>query len=197
MGYNPKDYYFKKAKEQNFAARSVFKLEEIDERFRVIKKNDIIIDLGCAPGSWAQYACKKIGTAGRVIGIDLQKVQLTIPNALFIHGDAFDVPTLDNVLAEQKIEKVNVVMSDMAPKTTGIRIQDQQRSYDLCMRALEVALLRLKPGGNFIVKFFQSEFFDDYLKEVRKHFMKVEILRPKSTRKNSIEIFIIGLGLKD
>ncbi len=196
MAYNPKDYFFKKAKEQNFAARSVFKLEEIDSRFHVIKKNDIIIDLGCAPGSWSQYTSKKIGNGGLIIGIDLQKVHLTLPNVHFVEGNAFDEPTLSNVLAELSIQKVNVVMSDMAPKTTGIRITDQQRSYDLCLRALNVAKARLKPGGIFIVKFFQSEFFDDFLKEIKKHFLKMEILRPKSTRKSSIEIFIIGLGLK-
>ena len=196
MAYNPKDYFFKKAKEQNFAARSVFKLEEIDSRFHVIKKNDIVIDLGCAPGAWSQYTSKKIGNGGLIIGIDLQKVHLTLPNVHFVEGNAFDEPTLSNVLAELSIQKVNVVMSDMAPKTTGIRITDQQRSYDLCLRALNVAKARLKPGGIFIVKFFQSEFFDDFLKEIKKHFLKMEILRPKSTRKSSIEIFIIGLGLK-
>lgn len=90
MAYNPRDFYFKKAKEENFAARSVFKLEEIDDRFRVLHKGYKVLDLGCAPGSWAQYTSKKIGSDGKIIGIDLQKVTFNLPNAVFVQGDAFD-----------------------------------------------------------------------------------------------------------
>lgn len=193
MAYNPKDFYFKKAKEKNFAARSVFKLEELDERFRLFKHGYKVLDLGCAPGSWTQYATQKIGRNGFCIGIDLQKVNLGIINAHFVQGDAFDEPTVAKVAAEHNIELFDIVMSDMAPKTTGIRIQDQQRSYDLCLRALDVAKVRLRKGGHFVVKFFQSEFFDEYLATIKPLFTKIEILRPKSTRKSSYEIFIVGL----
>lgn len=196
MAYNPKDFYFKKAKERHFAARSVFKLEEIDQRFRVLRQGAQILDLGCAPGSWSQYASTKIGKNGKILGIDLQKVRLTLPNVVFVQGDAFDETFLSQLAAENGIESFDIVMSDMAPKTTGIRITDQTRSYDLCMRALDVADKRLKAGGNFIVKFFQGPEFNEYIKRVKEMFKKVEILRPKSTRKESFEIFIIGLGKK-
>jgi 23S rRNA (uridine2552-2'-O)-methyltransferase len=193
MAYNPKDFYFKKAKEKNFAARSVFKLEEIDTRFKLFKPGYKVLDLGCAPGSWTQYACTKIGKAGLCIGIDLQRVALVIPNARFEQGDAFDEATISRFAGENGIEKFDVVMSDMAPKTTGIRVQDQQRSFELCKRALDVAMARLRNGGYFIVKFFQSEEFDGYLQTLKPLFQKVEILRPKSTRKASYEIYLIGL----
>ena len=196
MAYNPKDFYFRQAKEKNFAARSVFKLEEIDNRFHLFKNGHKILDLGCAPGSWTQYATQKIGKQGLCIGIDLQAVKLGIPNARFVQGDAFDEPTIAKFAAESGIELFDIVMSDMAPKTTGIRVQDQQRSFELCKRALDVARLRLRVGGHFIVKFFQSEEFDEYLRIIKPLFTKIEILRPKSTRKSSYEIYIFGLKKK-
>ncbi|MEW6056368.1 MAG: RlmE family RNA methyltransferase [Bdellovibrionota bacterium] len=186
MAYNPRDFYFKKAKEKNFAARSVFKLEELDQRFKIFRPSNKVLDLGCAPGSWTQYASQKIGRNGRCIGIDLQKVNLVLPNAEFIHGDAFDPALIPD-------NDFDVVMSDMAPKTTGIRIQDQQRSFELAKRALDVAKLRLRVGGHFIVKLFQSDAFEEYLRLVKPLFSKLELMRPKSTRKSSYEIYIIGL----
>lgn len=193
MAYNPRDFYFKKAKEKNFAARSVFKLEEIDERFKIFRTGYKVLDLGCAPGSWTQYAAPKIGQQGFAIGIDLQKVNLAIPNAKFIQGDAFDEETVSRVALEAGIREFDVVMSDMAPKTTGIRLQDQQRSFELCLRALDVAKLRLRTGGHFVAKLFQSGEFEGYVRLVRACFSKVEILRPKSTRKASYEIYIVGM----
>lgn len=196
MAYNPRDFYFKKAKEQNFAARSIFKLEELDKKFRIIRSGDKILDLGCAPGSWSQYCSAKVGPKGIVLAIDLQRVALTLPNVDFVQGDAFSEPTVAALAAKHGIEFFDVVISDMAPKTTGIRITDQQRSYDLCVRALDVARARLKTGGNLVVKFFQSDEFDDYVALLKKHFDRVEMLRPKSTRKNSFEIFIVGVSKK-
>ncbi len=193
MVYNPKDYYFKKAKEENFAARSVFKLEELDDKFKLFRPGFNVLDLGCAPGSWTQYAVKAIGLKGLCIGIDLQRVTLAISNARFVQGDAFDEPTIAKFAAESKIELFDVIMSDMAPKTSGIRVRDQTLSYELCVRALDVAKVRLRPGGNFVVKFFQSGEFDNYLKTLKPLFTKIEIFRPKSTRKSSYEIYIVGL----
>lgn len=196
MGYNPKDFYFKKAKEKNFAARSVFKLEELDQRFKIFKPGQKVLDLGCAPGSWMQYASQRIGQQGFAIGIDLQKVSLAMTNAEFIQGDAFEESFVAEQAAKHRIELFDVVLSDMAPKTTGIRDQDQQRSYDLCIRALDVARRWLRPGGIFVVKFFQSGLFEDYLRELKPLFMKTELVRPKSTRKASYEIYVIGLKMQ-
>lgn len=196
MAYNPKDYFFHKAKKENFAARSVFKLEEIDERFQIIKSGYKILDLGAEPGSWAQYCSGKIGKQGRVLGIDLQPIKLTMPNAVFITADmrALDLTQVmtDNGIAPP----FDAVLSDMAPKTTGIRVTDAQRSLELCDLALETAEKYLKPRGSFVAKLFQSEEFDIFRNKLKTRFSRVEVLRPKSTRKESKEVFFIALLFK-
>jgi 23S rRNA (uridine2552-2'-O)-methyltransferase len=193
MAYNRKDYYFKKAKEENYAARSVFKLQEIDQRFKVIKPAAKVLDLGAAPGSWSQFASQKVGQNGQVLGIDLQPIKLTLPNAVFITADLRDL-NLEAAMTEHGISPpFDLVLSDMAPRTTGIRITDQARSLELCELALSIAEKYLKPGGNFVCKMFHSEEFEGYRKLLTKRFKKIEILRPKSTRKESKEIFFICL----
>lgn len=194
MAYNPKDYYFRKAKSENYAARSIFKLEEIDQRFKIIKGGQKVLDLGAAPGSWSQYCAKKIGPQGRVLGVDLQKVELTLPNAVFIAADLRDLD-LERTLKESGIEPpFDTVLSDMAPKTTGIRITDQARSLELCELALDVARRFLRPSGCFVSKLFHSDEFEGFREKMRASFTRVEVLRPKSTRKESKEIFLIGFG---
>jgi 23S rRNA (uridine2552-2'-O)-methyltransferase len=191
--YNPRDYYFKQAKKEAFAARSVFKLEEIDERFHIIKAGHQILDLGAAPGSWAQYCSRKIGAKGRVLGIDIQPVKLTIPNAVFITADMREL-SLEEAMKEHGIAPpFDVVLSDMAPKTIGIRLTDQMRSLELSELALATAERFLKPKGTFVCKLFHSEEFEGFRDKLRKRFERVEILRPKSTRKESKEIFFIGM----
>jgi 23S rRNA (uridine2552-2'-O)-methyltransferase len=193
VAYNPKDYFFHKAKKENFAARSVFKLEEIDERFRLLKPGYKILDLGAAPGSWSQYASQKVGAQGRVLGIDLQPIRLTLPNSVFITADlrALD---LASTMAENGIAPpFDVVLSDMAPKTTGVRVTDASRSFELCEIALAAADRFLRPRGSFVAKLFHSEEFEKFRGDLRTRFGRVEILRPKSTRKESKEIFFIGM----
>lgn len=194
MAYNPRDYYFKKAKEENFVARSVFKLEEIDQKFKIIKPGQKILDLGAAPGSWSQYCSKKIGLHGKILGIDLQPIKITLPNAVFVHADMRDI-NLDQIMTESGIAPpFDVVISDMAPKTTGIRITDQARSFELCELALLTAERFLKPSGCFVAKLFHSEDFEIYRKNLQARFKKVEVLRPKSTRTESKEIFFIAMS---
>ena len=196
MSYQRKDYYFKKAKEENFAARSVFKLEEIDDKFRILRNNDQVLDLGCAPGSWAQYTSKAVGAEGRVIGVDLQEVKIKIPNGIFIQADLNDL-RLDDVFHQLGLKKpFDVVLSDMAPKTTGIMITDQVRSLALCELALSCAERFLRTGGHFVCKLFHGGDFQEFRKVLISRFEKVEILRPKSTRKASKEIFLIGMKFK-
>lgn len=192
MAYNPKDYYFQKAKSEKYVARSIFKLQEIDDRYRIFKSGYKVLDLGAAPGSWSQYASKKVGVQGRVLGIDLQPIKLTLPNAAFLTADIREIP-FDQVFAEFGFEPpFDVVLSDMAPKTTGIRITDQVRSLELCEIALETAKKYLRPRGSFVCKLFHSEDFEQFREQVRESFGRVEVLRPKSTRKESKEIFFIG-----
>ncbi len=188
MAYNPRDFYFKKAKEKNFAARSIFKLEEIDQRFKILKTGQKVLDLGCAPGSWSQYASMRVGAQGKVVGLDLKKPTFYLPNVQFIEGDVF----LDSIFLD--LASFDIVLSDMAPKTTGVRVVDQERSFELSYRAFEIAKLKLKPSGRFIVKLFHSSYFEKFLRELRQTFKKVEVLRPQSTRRTSVEIYLIGLN---
>jgi 23S rRNA (uridine2552-2'-O)-methyltransferase len=196
MAYNPKDHYFKKAKEQNFAARSVFKLEEIDQRFRVLKPGQVVLDLGASPGSWSQYASQKIGASGRVLGVDLSPVTVKLPNAVFIQADLRDLQ-LEQVFQEHGFTPpFDLVLSDMAPKTTGIRITDQARSMELCELALDIARRFLKPGGHFVCKLFHSDDFTKLRDDIKKSFVKFEAVKPDSTRRISKEIFLVGLNKK-
>lgn len=196
MSYTPQDYFFKKAKAQNYAARSVFKLQEIDERFALFQKGDSVLDLGAAPGSWSQYAAQRIGPDGCILGIDLQPIAITIPNAVFIAGDlnAIDIAT---IAAQQKISlPFDVVLSDMAPKTTGIHITDQARSKELCDLAFSVAERFLRRGGNFVCKMFASDDLGHFRKQLLPRFHRIETARPRSTRKESAEVFFVGLGFR-
>ena len=193
MAYNPKDYYFQKAKSENYAARSVFKIQEIDERFRIFKGGYKILDLGAAPGSWSQYASQKVGAQGRVLAIDLQPIKLTLPNTVFITADMRSLQ-LEEIMSAQGITPpFDVVLSDMAPKTTGIRVTDQARSLELCEIALQSADRFLRKRGTFVCKLFHSEEFEGFRKQLRDRFGRVEVLRPKSTRKESKEVFFIAL----
>lgn len=200
MSYKIQDHYFKKAKEQNFVARSIFKLEEIDQKFKIISPNQKILDLGASPGSWSQYCSKKIGPKGRLLGVDLTEIDLklakTMSNAKFIQADLRDV-NLEEIFKEYGFnEPFDVVLSDMAPKTTGIRITDQARSYELCEIALNVARQFLRKDGHFVCKLFHSDDFSKLREEIKKDFQKFEAVKPDSTRKISKEIFLVGLKKK-
>jgi len=196
MSYNPRDHYFKKAKDQNFAARSVFKLEEIDHKFKLLNGVKTVLDLGAAPGSWSQYCSKKIGNHGRILGVDLTPITISLPNAQFIQADLRDL-NLEKAFLEQGFQPpFDLVISDMAPKTTGIRMTDQARSVQLVELALEISQKFLKPQGNFVAKLFHCDDFTKIRDEMRKSYERFEALKPESTRKISKEIFLIGLKKK-
>lgn len=196
MNYNPKDHYFKKAKEQNFAARSVFKLEEIDQKFKLIKSNDKVLDLGASPGSWSQYCSKKIGVHGRVLGVDLSPVHVKLDNATFIQADLRDLQ-LEEIFKEYGFDgHFDLVFSDMAPKTTGIRLTDQARSFELCELAFNVAQKFLKKDGHFVCKLFHSDDFSKLRDMIKKSYTRFEAIKPDSTRKISKEIFLVGIKKK-
>ena len=193
MAYNPKDHYYYKAKEQNYAARSVFKLEEIDAKHKLFKSGQKVLDLGAAPGSWSQYASKKIGENGRILGVDLSPVTVKLKNAVFIEADLREL-NLEQIFADHGFNnRFDLVLSDMAPKTTGIRFTDQTRSMELCELALDVARKFLKPGGHFVCKLFHSDEFQTLRGAIKKEFEQFNAVKPDSTRKISKEIFLVGL----
>ncbi|MGB5747750.1 MAG: RlmE family RNA methyltransferase [Desulfobacterales bacterium] len=189
---NPwQDHYSRQAKKDRYPARSVYKLEEIQQKHRLIRKGDKILDLGCSPGSWLLYAAKLTGEKGRIIGIDLKPVKIqAASNIEIINRDVF---ALD---AGSLGSNFNVVMSDMAPATTGHKAVDALRSTGLCEAALAIAQSVLLPGGSFVCKIFQGSDFNQFVNSVRAGFDKQKIFKPRSSRKASREIFIIGLGFK-
>ena len=189
--YKKPDRFTRDAKKAGYPARSVFKLEEIDRRARILRPGMRVLDLGAAPGSWSMYAAQKIGRNGKLLAIDLEPLEIALPPyGTFIQGDAFDLAS--NI--HEAYAPYDVVLSDMAPRTTGNRLGDQTRSYELFMRALEVASQTLKKGGSFVGKIFMGEDLPLARAETRKIFEQERLIRPEGTRSVSYEIFVIGLG---
>lgn len=196
MTYNPRDHFFKKAKQDNFAARSVYKLEAINKKIRLFKAGDLVLDLGASPGSWSQYVSMQVGPKGRVLGIDLKPVDVKLDNAHFIEADLYDL-NLKEVLKAQGFDLgFHSVISDMAPKTTGIRVTDQARSTELCELAISVADQFLNKNGHFVCKLFHSDDFQSLKKLILAKYEKFEAIKPEATRSISKEIFLVGIRKK-
>ncbi len=188
------DHYARRARDEKWLARSVYKLEEIDKKFRLIKRGDRLLDLGCYPGSWSQYGIKKVGKEGKVFGVDIFRPDRVLSsNFEFIQGDIF---SLEIGALMDKMGPLNVVMSDMAPQTTGIRITDVSRSMDLAGRAEEIALALLKKRGHFLCKIFEGADLKEFESKVSQHFESVKLFRSKAIRKHSKEVYLLGLGFK-
>ncbi len=189
------DHLTHRAKTDNYPARSVYKLMEIQSRFQIIKKGDRVLDLGCAPGSWLMLAAKTAGHGGSVLGIDLKKVDTKLPaNSQAFQGDIFD---MGEALAAAVGNGYDVILSDMAPATTGRKEIDAFRSFELSKAALEKACELLNPGGNFVCKIFQGSDFKVFEKSVKSSFNSHKIFKPESCRKSSKEIYIIGIQKKN
>jgi 23S rRNA (uridine2552-2'-O)-methyltransferase len=188
------EFYTRKAKEEGYPARSVYKLKEIDEKFKIIKVGDRVLDLGAAPGSWLIYISQKIGNKGKVLGIDLENLKICLPvNAKFLKKDVFELTDLDL----KEFGKFQAVVSDLSPKTSGIKFVDAAKSLELCEKGLEVAQKVLTPGGNFVCKVFESEETKDFFKKIEENFKSAKRLKPQASRKESREIFFIGKGFRD
>ena len=186
------DHYTRQARKDKYPARSVYKLKEIQQKNRVIRKGDAVLDLGCAPGSWLKYAAELTGPTGRIVGIDLQPVTIDLPEQVTVlTGDIFEM--LDD-LKEKAGSGYQVVLSDMAPATTGHRAVDAARSFSLCEAALEIARRVLVPGGAFVCKIFQGPDVAHFQDFVRAGFRGQKLFKPRSSRKASKEIYVIGLG---
>lgn len=191
--YDRKDRFYRQAKAEGRASRAFYKLEQIQNKYRVIKKGDCVVDLGCAPGGWLELASKLAGKEGVVLGVDLIEVDIkNSGNIKFFQGDVNDQETIRSITNE--LNSVDVVLSDMAPSTSGVKFRDSYLSYELALTALEVAEKILKPGGNFVVKIFPGEEFAGFKKELQKHFRGVVQYRPEATRKTSIEVYLVGTG---
>lgn len=191
-----RDHYFKRAKAENYPARSVYKLKELDVKFSLLKPGLKVLDLGAAPGSWSLFAAERVGPTGCVLALDIQTTEQEFPdNVRFLVHDAFeDSPELLAIM--EPLLPFDLVMSDMAPRTTGVKFTDQARSLELCERARDVALKRLKPGGNFVAKIFEGPDAKGFQESLKPCFEKVRGFKPKSSRAESKETFILGLGFR-
>jgi len=187
------DSYGRRAKREGYAARSVYKLEEIDSKIGLFRRGARVLDLGAFPGSWTTYAADKVQREGKVRGYDLKAFRGTLPeNAEIRQADVFELD-IDELGGPNSWD---VVMSDMAPSTIGHRFTDQTRSEALVLRALEVAVAVLAPGGSFVAKIFQGGEFPEVRRAIGAHFESVRIVRPQATRSESIEIFLCGVGFQ-
>ena len=184
------DHYGRKAKSDGYAARSVYKLEEIQKRFQVIPKNGAVLDLGCSPGSWSSYVKRVGGADTTMVGIDLTEVSGYLGRQFV--DSVFDVPEED--LREALGGGADLVISDMAPATSGNRFTDHVRQIELAEQARVLASRLLRPGGNFVVKVFEGEDASDLVARIRADYGKTKRVKPKAVRKESVEFFVVGLG---
>ena len=189
-----KEKYFKKAKTDGYRARSAYKLIQIQEKFKIIKRNHVVVDLGAAPGSWSQVTSKLVGQKGRVIALDLQDID-PIPGVTIVKGDMTD-PAVQAQVIELAGGQADVVLSDAAPSTTGIKLRDHVLSMELGHAALAVAKQLLHPGGTLVIKVFQGEDLPPLVHDVKMAFHPVKLHAPDATHRGSWETFIVAKGYK-
>ncbi len=192
-----RDYYYRKAKEEKYRSRATYKLLQAVKKYQFLKRGDVVVDLGAAPGGWLQASREIVGDEGFVLGIDLKLINaLRATNIQTILGDVTDSETQERI-AQSLPSLADVVISDLSPNVSGVWEVDHARQIDLACESLKLALRLLKTNGNLFVKVFQGDMFRNFVKEVEKHFTRVEIVKPKASRARSAEVFVLGIGLKN
>jgi 23S rRNA (uridine2552-2'-O)-methyltransferase len=190
------DPYVQRSKKEGYRSRSAYKLTEIDDRDKLLKSGMLAVDLGSAPGGWSQVAAKRAGAAATVIAIDLLPME-PVPGVTFLQGDFTRDEGLAAIRHALDGRKADLVMSDMAPNFTGIAVSDQARTMDLAELARDFALSHLKREGALLVKIFQGAGYDEYLKSLRRAFVKVVVRKPDASRDESAEQYLLARGLKE
>lgn len=189
------DQYVKRAQAEGMRSRAAYKLQQLAERDKLLRPGMVVVDLGAAPGGWAQVAGRVVGPEGRVVAVDLLDMA-PLPGVRFIQGDFSDDAVLAAVEDLLEGRPVDLVLSDMAPNISGVASVDQARSIGLAELALDFAVNHLKPQGNFLVKVFQGSGFDALVAEVRRRFVQVMIRKPEASRSRSSEVYLVAKGLK-
>lgn len=196
MIYQPKDAFYRKAKEEGYRSRAAYKLLELNRRFHLIRPGDRVVDLGAAPGGWLQVASQLAGKKGRVLGVDIQPIEpVAEENVLILQGDVTSEECQERIM-ELLGSRADCVLSDLSPRLSGIRYADVSRSSELVRSALQIASRLLRPGGNFLVKTFVGEELNPLSLELKDYFRSLKRTRPESTRKGSSEIYLCAQGLQ-
>lgn len=200
------DEFVKRSQKEGYRSRAIYKLQEIQQKDNLIRQNMQVVDLGAAPGGWSQYAVELVGENGRVVASDILPID-PLPFVEFVQGDFTEESVLNEILdvlnkntkktnQSEKKYRADVVISDMAPNMTGVEAIDQPKSIYLCELSLDMACQILKPGGSFVAKVFQGDGSEAFLKEVRAHFTKVKVRKPKASRPRSREVYVVAQGFK-
>jgi len=189
------DSYVKRAKQDGFRARSVYKLMDIDKRYKIIKPNMVVVDLGAAPGGWSEYVAKKLDGGGKIFALDILPMK-PVRGVDFLQGDFTKDGVVEKLLKMLKDQKVDVVLSDMAPNLSGVKLTDQMRSLTLLEQAFDFAMKVLKKNGVFLVKAFHGVDFEGFLNNLRKNFREVKIIKPEASRSRSSEVFLLARDRK-
>jgi len=186
-----------RARREGYAARSVYKLQELDKRFRLLRPGQRVLDLGAAPGSWSQFSLRRIGPTGLLVSVDLKPITVPLLGALVVQDDAFaiDMAALDE-LSDGRVPPFDLILSDMAPDTTGVPLADHVASVELCDRALDLGRTSLVQGGALVVKLFQGEDEAALRSRIKSCFKSIKAVRPKATRSQSVEIFLVATGFR-
>jgi 23S rRNA (uridine2552-2'-O)-methyltransferase len=185
------DAYVQRARQLGYRSRAVFKLEELQQKYRLIRPGMVVVDLGAAPGGWSQYARPLLGRGGRLLALDILPME-PIADVDFILGDFREQAVLEALQAQIGSRAVDLVLSDMAPNISGIDSADQASALHLCDLALDFARAQLKPGGGMVTKVFQGEGFDAFLNDLRQSFESVAIRKPKASRPRSREVYLVA-----
>jgi 23S rRNA (uridine2552-2'-O)-methyltransferase len=191
-----REYYYKKAKEENYRSRATYKLSQANEKYDFIRRGDIVVDLGAAPGGWIQAARKMTGKNGFVLGVDLKPIDPFTQEYIRTIIADFTEPDICEQINSFLPRKADVVISDAAPNITGVWEVDHAKQIDLATKALEIAQCTLRPEGNFFVKLFEGEMFNDFILTVKELFETVKIVKPQASRQKSSEMYLLALGLK-
>jgi 23S rRNA (uridine2552-2'-O)-methyltransferase len=187
------DPYVKKAQAEGLRSRAAYKLEELIERDRLLKPGMVVVDLGAAPGGWSQYVRQAMGDGGRVLALDILDMP-PLAGVEFLHGDFREEAVLSQLETLLDGQRVDLVLSDMAPNMSGVDVVDQARAMHLAELAMEFADNHLRPGGAFLIKLFQGVGFDDYVRDLRRRYEKVAIRKPAASRKRSPEVYALAQG---
>jgi len=200
--YDPQDRLFHKAKEEGLRSRAGFKLQEIQEKYKILQKGQVVMDLGAAPGAWSQVAAKMIGPQGKVFALDTQPLgnpESLAKNIYFLKGDITQTKThsnLETLLNQENVGKVHVVLSDLSPKLSGIGFRDHLQSLELAEMAFTLAQKFLYPQGHLLIKIFPGEELDSFRKKIKKVFLQEKLLQLDSSRRTSREVYLWGNGFK-